>query len=697
MYKAFHLGIIAVFFLTTCTTNMGQDKAHTNKLINETSPYLLQHAHNPVNWQPWGQEALKEAQEQDKLIVVSIGYAACHWCHVMEHESFEDSVIAAKMNANYVSIKVDREERPDIDQIYMDAAQLLTGRGGWPLNVITLPDGRPIFAGTYFPKENWAKVLDYFAGVYQNEREKALEQAEKVTKGIAENEMPTFNEQGMSYSLDSVAVIQSNFMRQMDMIEGGREGAPKFPMPSAYEAMLVQDYFMDDPKLREAVKVTLDKMADGGIYDHLGGGFARYSTDAEWIVPHFEKMLYDNAQLISLYSHGYQVFRDAKYEQAVRETIEFCNRELSDPDGGFYSSLDADSEGEEGKFYVWDEDEIDSLLMGNAEVFKEYYGVTRRGNFEGKNILLRSESKEKLASKFDLSVTEVSNIIDAGKATLMKTRDTRIRPGLDDKVLTSWNALMILGLVDAHFAFGDVSYLKRAQRAGEFLIKKQVQESGQILRNYKAGRSTINGFLDDYAFTILAFVKLYEATFDEKWIYSAKELKNYVDDHFYDPESQMYYYTADNDEKLIARKMELNDNVIPGSNSAMAHALFQLGQYFYQQEDLKRVEQMVANSLQNLVAYPHYYSNWARLYMLLGNQHYEVAVVGDNAESLRSELAQEFLPNKILLGGKDEGTLELLKGKAVNDKTFIYVCTNKSCKLPVTEASKALEQMGKAY
>ncbi|WP_420579660.1 thioredoxin domain-containing protein [Reichenbachiella sp.] len=672
---------------------MGQEHKHTNHLIDETSPYLLQHAHNPVDWFPWGEEALNLAKREDKLMIISIGYAACHWCHVMEHESFEDSTIAAKMNANYISIKVDREERPDIDQIYMDAAQLMTGRGGWPLNVITLPDGRPVFAGTYFPKENWGKVVDYFAEMYRTQPGKMLEQAEKITEGINQLEVPELNESGAPFDSTRYANAATKVITSIDKKYGGRQGAPKFPMPAIYEFLLARDYYQPSEEIRDALKVTLDGMADGGIYDHLGGGFARYSVDETWTVPHFEKMLYDNAQLISLYSHAYQVFGDEKYAQAVSETITFCNRELSDKSGGFYSSLDADSEGEEGKFYVWSEAEVDQILGGDTELFKTYYGVTKKGNFEGHNILERKVSIRELADKFNLSESEVKEKLTRSKSKMMEVRDGRVHPGLDDKTLTSWNGLMIIGLVDGYFALQDEGYLSRAIKTGEFIKTNQIQTSGLLLRNYKNGQSTINGFLDDYAYTILAFIKLYEATFDESWLVEAKKLKEYVIEHFSDKQTQMFFYTSDQDEKLIARKMELSDNVIPASNSAMAEALYLLGQFYFNQEDLDHATQMVSNMEKEFAEQPYFYSNWARLYGLMGQQHFEVAIVGEGAKSKKLELAKTYIPNKILLGGTSEGTLELLDGKLSEGQTLIYVCENKSCLLPVAECSKAIEQI----
>ncbi|UXP30946.1 thioredoxin domain-containing protein [Reichenbachiella agarivorans] len=686
------VGIVSLLFLHACDMNKGKHP-YTNALINESSPYLLQHAHNPVDWQPWGNKALNQAKKENKLIIVSIGYAACHWCHVMEHESFEDLLIAEKMNENYVSIKVDREERPDIDQVYMNAAQLLTGRGGWPLNIVALPDGRPVFAGTYFSKEDWDKILDYFHAMYKSDPQKMLDQAEKVTEGIAENEMPTFNQSALNYSADTAQHIANQLLSELDTVNGGKSGAPKFPMPVIYEYLMAESYYRNNPAIDQAIQVTLNKMSAGGIYDHLGGGFSRYSVDGTWTVPHFEKMLYDNAQLISLYSHAYQRYGTAAYQQTIVETIAFCKRELKDSLGGYYSSLDADSEGEEGKFYVWGVAEIDSLLGEKAQFFKTYYGISVKGNFEGKNILERKGSLAQMAKEYGMTEAKAEGIIAEAKATLFHARSQRIRPALDDKILTSWNGLMIMGLVDAYFALGNEQYLADALETGEFLLGKQVFDGNRIHRNFKDGKSSIHGFLDDYAFSILAFVKLYEATFDEKWLYKAKELKEFASAHFLDDKTQMYYYTSDTDEKLIARKMELSDNVIPGSNSAMAQALFLLGQYFYDENDLKHAQQMIANSQANFSEHPYYYSNMARLYSMMGETLYEVAIVGPEAATKRNELAKGYIPNKILLGGKNEGTLDLLEGKRSEGNTFIYVCQNKSCQLPTQEVAQALKQI----
>ena len=521
-----------------------------------------------------------------------------------------------------------------------------------------------------------------------------IEQARRWTEGLNTIEFPELNEFGSKYSEESFDEMFRLSTADMDLKYGGRSGAPKFPMPTIFEYILTYDFFKSDPQANEIMKITLDKMAYGGIYDQLGGGFARYSTDKTWTVPHFEKMLYDNGQLVSLYSHAYQKYGQKIHKRIVDETLSFIDRELSDPSGGFYSSLDADSDGEEGKFYVWELEEIDSLLGTDANIFKEHYGVSAFGNFEEKNILTLNKSIEELAKSFNTSVENINNSINLSKKKLFEARSKRIRPGLDNKVLTSWNALMITGYIDAYFAIQNKAYLDRAIKAGAFILSSQKTNSNKLWRNYKDGKSSISGFLDDYAHTILAFIKLYEATFDEKWLYEAQNLKTYVLEHFGDEKTQMFFYTSDEDDPLIARKMELTDNVIPSSNSSMAHALFLLGQYFYNESDLERAAQMLANVEEDILAQPYFYSNWARLYGLMGNRHFEVAVVGDDSEVKKMAIGSAFIPNKILLGGNDEGSLELLEGKLASGRTMIYVCENKACQLPVNDPLLALKQMG---
>lgn len=671
------------------------DLTHTNHLIHENSPYLLQHAHNPVNWYPWGEEALRKAKKEQKIILVSIGYAACHWCHVMEHESFEDSAVAKVMNDHFVCIKVDREERPDIDDVYMTACQLASGRGcGWPLNAFALPDGRPVWAGTYFPKDQWLKVLDQFKNMWVDDKEKLEKFAEQITAGIQQQDEIVVGEP-QSLNEREAAQMANAMLRQVDMQKGGRKGAPKFPMPSNYEYLLSYHKMSGDADALAAVKVTLDQMAYGGIYDQLGGGFARYSTDSIWLAPHFEKMLYDNAQLLSLYAHGYQVTQSSLYKDIITNTIQWLDAEMTDESGGFYSSLDADSEGEEGKFYVWNEAEIDEILGEQSAVFKKYYNVLPQGNWENQNILHRQKDDDDVASELGISATELKSTIKELKEKLLLARNRRIRPGLDDKILTAWNALAISGLVNAAQALDEDEYLNMAIRTAQFIKEQMWKEDGRLLRNYKDGQVKINAFLDDYAFLSEAFLSLYQATFDETWLYDAKKLTEYAIDHFYDHEAKLFNYTSDIDPPLVARKKEIGDNVIPGSNSAMARNLHILGQYFPETQFQAKSDTMLYTMTGPILesGQTGFYSNWALLYLEKLIPTYEIAVLGGNTKEVSKKLQSEFLPNVIYLGGSSEGTLELLEDKLQPEKTMIYVCQNKVCQLPVTEPDKALKQI----
>ena len=682
-----------LFTLTAC----GQPRASqqpANALIDETSPYLLQHAHNPVNWQPWGEIALAQAQKENKLMIVSIGYAACHWCHVMEHESFEDSAVAALMNEHFVAIKVDREERPDVDQVYMEAAQLMTGRGGWPLNAITLPDGRPVFAGTYFPKDQWMSVLRQVQQSYERTPERLEKIAAEVTEGIRSTEAFVPPTDGSAYEAAMLDELYRTWKPNLDLSRGGNRGAPKFPMPVNVRFMMQYAYHHANAEAQEWVETTLTQMARGGIYDHLGGGFARYATDAAWRVPHFEKMLYDNAQLVSLYSQAYRVTQRPLYRRVVYETLDFIAREMTSTEGAFYSSLDADSEGEEGKFYVWTAAEVDQWLGEAADLFKDYYHVTERGNWEeGKNILYVDEADSAFAAKRNLSVAELQSRLNEGEQILLQVRSQRVRPGLDDKSLTAWNALMLNGYVDAYRTFGEPAFLEAALKNARFLREKAIDPSGSMTRNYKAGTATIDGFLDDYAQVIAAFLNLYQATFDESWLQTAQTLQDYALEHFYDQASGLFFYTSRAHPELIARKKEVSDNVIPASNSVMANNLYQLGVLLYENAYLEKSRTMLAQVQQSLAQYPGYHANWASLLTQMIYPPYEVAIVGDAYAARRQELDQYYLPNALLLGGKDEGNLTLLEDKLVAGQTTIYVCQQGVCQLPVVETSRALPQI----
>jgi len=655
---------------------------YTNNLINESSPYLLQHAHNPVNWYPWGEEALEKAKKENKLLIISIGYAACHWCHVMEEESFEDEEVAKFMNDNFIAIKVDREERPDIDKIYMDAVQLLTGRGGWPLNAIALPDGRPIYGGTYFPKENWLSLLSQIVNFVQDNREKAEEQAAALTKGVRSTEIITLNNEKSDFSINDLHSVFSVWENGIDMVNGGQKGSPKFPMPVGFQYLLHYNYLTDNAAALDSVNNSLIKMAEGGIYDQIGGGFARYSVDDIWKVPHFEKMLYDNAQLVSLYSKAFQQSGNPLFKTIVEETLDFVERELTSEDGVFYSSLDADSEGEEGKFYVWTYDELVNILGNKSQNVLDYYNVSSVGNWEnGSNILFVSAIEEK------------PDNLNSIKAQLLKERSKRIRPALDDKILTSWNALMIKAYIDAYRVFDNDQYLDRALKAADFILENVQADDERLHRNFKSGNASINGFLDDYSFLIDSFISIYQATFDEKWLIEAEELMKYSLIHFYNKENGMFFYTSDLDPELIARKTEIVDNVISSSNSQMAKNLFVLGQYFYIDDYIGKAETMLNNVKNSALKGSLYFANWDILMAWFASEPYEIAILGDDYESVRKELDKFYMPNAFLSGGSKEGSLELLKYKLVEGQTTIYVCQNKVCQIPVTSVEEAMKQI----
>ena len=683
--------------LSSCeqSTSIKENKTmYTNALIHETSPYLLQHAHNPVDWYPWGDEALNKAKKENKMLLISVGYAACHWCHVMEHESYEDTVIANVMNTNFVCIKVDREERPDVDQVYMNAAYLINGNGGWPLNALAMPDGKPFFAGTYFPKDKWIKLLEYFSDLYKNQKQKLEDQATNVSKGINDIENVPKNNSSVSFSESTMDAMFSTLSQRIDMDKGGTKGSMKFPMPSISEYLLQYHYLSRNLNALKAVEITLQHMAFGGIYDQVGGGFSRYATDPDWHAPHFEKMLYDNAQLVSLYSHAFQLTKNPLYKRIVYETIAFVKRELTSPEGGFYSSLDADSEGEEGKFYVWSEDEIKEILGSDAEIFSDYFGITSKGNWEpNKNIPDIIEGEKNIEKKYNLTVEQLQNKIDELKSKVLNAREKRIRPHTDDKILTSWNALMTKGLIDAYEAFDEKDFLQMAETNIDFLLNNISTKENALYRNYKNGKATIPAFLDDYAFMIGALIDFYQVNFKEEYLQKANDFTQYAEQHFYDKASGMYFYSNDQHSNLIARKMEVADNVISSSNSEMAKNLLLLGFYFENDTYENKSAQLVKNVIEDIKKNPSYYSNWAQVMALQIKSPYEVAIMGSNWQQKLSEFHKRYLPNTIYLGGDKEGSLTLLQNKLIDNKTTIYVCENKTCQLPVEEVSAAMKQI----
>ncbi len=691
------LTIFSCLFGAACTqqnqaSTHKADHQYTNELVHETSPYLLQHAHNPVNWRAWNDETLALAKKENKLIIISIGYAACHWCHVMEHESFEDEEVAQLMNTHFIPVKIDREERPDIDDIYMTACNIILGRGGWPLNAIALPDTRPVFAGTYYPKDQWMNILQQMIKLKEENPQKLEDAATSITEGIKASDVIE-TPSNVAYDRSILDDIMDDYLSSIDYKNGGNDRTPRFPLPNNFELAMKYHWLSNSDKSKEAVDITLTQMAYGGIYDQLGGGFARYSVDGVWKVPHFEKMLYDNSQLLGLYADAYKVDKNPLYKRVIEETVGFCNRELLHTDGAYYSSLDADSEGEEGKFYVWNTKEIDSLLGADAKIYKSYYSITPRGNWEHTNILHITKTPEEVARLNKISVDNLQQIVSSCNEKLFAERSKRERPGTDDKILCSWNALMIDGLLRCHEATGDKSYYDSAIKTTRFILSEMKSEEGGLYRNYKNGKASINAFLDDYALLINALIKLYQNDFDPAWLQEAKSLSEYVIENFSNENQELFYYTSKKDSPLIVRKTEFADKEIPASNSIMANNLYQLGSLYYKKEWSDLAEQMLGRMQDQLTqeSAGSYYSNWIQLYLSMVQPAYEIAVVGENAKAIRKELSSYYLGNSILLGDTKESELPLLKGKYMEGETMIYVCQNKTCKLPVTNVSKALK------
>ena len=670
---------------------------HTNRLIHETSPYLLQHAHNPVDWHAWNDEALARAKRENKMLLISIGYSACHWCHVMERESFESEDIAAVMNEHFVCIKVDREERPDVDQVYMNAVQLVSGHGGWPLNCFALPDGRPVYGGTYYRPEQWREVLQSLADMHANDPAKVEKYADQLTRGVRQSEWSGPAESPAPVTLEDLGELIAPWKGQFDRAEGGNNRAPKFPLPNNWQFLMRYARAAEDAEAMAQTRLTLDKMAFGGIYDHLGGGFARYSTDGLWKVPHFEKMLYDNGQLLELYAEAFQATGDPLYAKVVRETAAFVERELTSPEGAFYSALDADSEGVEGKFYVWNKEEIETALGDDFPLFRDAYNINSTGYWEeGNYIPLRKRRDSELAAAAVIPEAGFALRMEEAKAKLMAIRSKRVRPGLDDKSLTAWNALMSKGLLAAYRALGDAKYLAMAERNLTFIIDKGRRADGGLHRSYKAGRWTINGFLEDYAFMAEALIDLYQATFAEKWLAIARELADYAIAHFRDPASGLFFFASDLDAPLVARKMEIMDNVTPAGNSALAKVFHSLG--LLQSDDglKERAAAMLAQVAGDMPAYVSGYSNWGMLALRFAAPFHEVVVGGPLAESIRKELAAHWLPDCLLAGSAGPSALPLLEGRVEGAFTRIFVCKDRVCDLPADGVAEALARLGRS-
>lgn len=667
----------------------------SNRLINSTSPYLLQHANNPVDWFEWGKEALEKAKAEDKPILVSIGYSSCHWCHVMEHESFENDQVAEVMNNFFVCIKVDREERPDIDQIYMDAVQAMGTNGGWPLNVFLTPDQKPFFGGTYFSQQVWVQVLTNINTAYKSKKQDILSSAENLTNHLANQGINQFRKKSEQADfMTSLNSMYTQIENKFDRTWGGLDRAPKFIMPSIWLWLLRFWKISKNETALQHTLFTLKRIGHGGIYDQIGGGFARYSVDGEWFAPHFEKMLYDNAQLLSLYSEAYAISKDEYFKSIVYETFEWLQREMTHSDGGFYSALDADSEGVEGKFYIWTHEELVKVVGEHGNLVAEYFEATPSGNWEhGASILKQIKIIQPLLDRHKVSESELKSIVQSAKQKLLAVRNNRIKPGLDDKILTGWNAMTISGLIDAYHAFGEEKLLVAAQKNAHF-IQKHLTEGNKLFRSYKGKRSTTEGFLEDYAYVIQAFVKLYQATFDESLLQQAKELTEFTLENFFDKQESYFYFTSSQSEKLIARKKEIFDNVIPASNGIMVQNLFHLG-ILFDREDWKELSVSMTTDLSHLIySEPNYMSNWGIVLAEIKHGIAEVAFMGKDCSSLKNEFKRSYQPFSILMGSPTSSKLPLLEDKVTrDDASMIYVCYDKTCRLPVTRIEEALKEL----
>ncbi|MBM4254412.1 MAG: thioredoxin domain-containing protein [Deltaproteobacteria bacterium] len=669
----------------------------TNRLSKETSPYLLQHAHNPVDWFPWGEEAFAKAKAENKPILLSVGYSACHWCHVMERESFENEQIAQLMNELYVNIKVDREERPDVDEIYMNAVQMLTGRGGWPMTVFLTPDGKPFYGGTYFPPEDRHNLPAFprvLAGVAQAYREKPQEVAHSTAQILANLEKLSHREETLRPLHEStLEKTASSLAQHVDHTHGGLGGAPKFPNSMVFGFFLRQYKASGRRQYLDVTLHTLRKMAEGGMYDQLGGGFHRYSVDERWLVPHFEKMLYDNALLVRVYLEAYQATHEVFFRQVVEETLAYVEREMLHPDGGFYATQDADSEGEEGKFFVWSHDEVMRILGDEAgEIFCRYYDVTDVGNFEHHNILHPTLSLEQLAKLFRRNLAEVSQLIAEAKHKLFLVREQRVKPGRDEKILTSWNGLMLSAFVEGYKVLGHPRYLAIARQTTDFIFARLYRE-GRLLHCYKEGQAKFNAYLDDYAFLAAAFIDLYEATFERQYLDMALELTETLLSRFWDATEGAFFFTSIDHEALISRSKSAFDGSVPSGNSVAALTLLRLFSLTDKREYLNKAEQLLRLFYDAMEQNPFGFSHMLCALDFYLHRPTEICLLGivhePQTRELLAEIHSQLLPNKTLVGIESPQQSQLpgmFAGKVqVDGQVTAYVCRNFTCSLPVID------------
>jgi hypothetical protein len=665
-----------------------------NSLIHETSPYLLQHAYNPVQWQPWGTQALEEARTTNRMLLVSIGYSSCHWCHVMEHESFEDAEVAALMNRHFVCIKVDREERPDVDQVFMDAVHLLGQRGGWPLNCVALPDGRPVWGGTYFRRDQWMGILMQLADLYEKQSPELFEQAEQLSQALINNRFVN-NDTFKNVLSDALPVkMAESIAARLDPVHGGSRGAPKFPMPDNLLFLLLIAHKEGNNEMMQNVRHSLLQMASGGIYDQLAGGFSRYSVDELWHVPHFEKMLYDNAQLINLYATAYPLMKEARFEEVCRETITFLIADMLGPEGGFYAALDADSEGVEGKFYVWRSDEFKELLGNEAGIIGTFFGMDSEALWEHDlNVLVRRRSIADFCHRNGLNKAQFGQTLQQARSTLLSARAKRIPPALDDKRLASWNALMISALCRAYAVFGEEAWLRQAKSTAGFVMTIMKDNDGNLIRSWKNGSGSIPAFLDDYALLANALISLFEVSGDESMLHHARNLVTTAMQRFGTDGQHIFNYAPTGQQELIANPVEVYDNVVPSSNASMCMALIRLGMLFHDSVMTDRAEKMLAHVAGLMESYPGGFSHWAQALMLLRTQGLMV-IRGEGALQALKDALPLVPPFLMIAATEGLTTIPALSNKGTGSKLQFWYCDTQGCRLPKTGFAESMEDAG---
>lgn len=667
-----------------------------NELQKETSPYLLQHAKNPVHWKAWNDDTLAKAQNENKLIIISIGYSACHWCHVMEHESFENIEVANVMNSNFINIKIDREERPDIDAVYMKAVQLMTGRGGWPMNVVALPDGRPVWGGTYFKKNDWINSLEKLQELYIEKPDLLVEYADKLTEGISSISLIPLNENNSVFGNEEFENLIKKWKKSFDWEFGGMARAPKFMMPNNYEFLLRLGVKQKSQELIDFVNLTLTKMAYGGIFDVVDGGFSRYSVDMKWHIPHFEKMGYDNGQMVVLYCNAYKVFGNDLFKEIVFKTLNFIEKEWLSPYGSFYSAFDADSLNEENKleegaFYSWKKTELQEIISDDLELFSKVFNINEFGFWENENyVLIQNNSLEEIANENMIRTELLKSKKSNWEKKLYDYREQRKKPLLDDKCLTSWNAIILKGFAEAYKTFGEENYKCIAINNGEFIVKNCWSEDGFLFRNFKNGKSSITGYLEDYAHVIDAFISLYEITLDEKWLFYSKQLTHYCFDYFYNEKQQFFSFKHKNDSQLISEHFEIEDNVIPSANAVMARNLKKLSVY-YENNYFETIAKKMLQNILPIIDYASAFSNWLQLYLDFDEQHKELAICGKESDYFVKKINKKYLPNITIAATEKDSMLPFLRNRTHNDKTYFYLCENKSCSAP-TESFETILQ-----